>query len=346
VVTFAHASHYYSWGSAQIHTPPFGLVEMGANQTISPVVYMPASMRTNLEKSRRSAETGDYVEAVHDYSACGPIRRVKRKMKTNGVLEAAGSTSRARQKPSTRTPVQIDNKFKAAGHGAGGLTATNTQEVYHQFLPGPSVQGRLMGTTVQGQLPWVEGCEGVTRDFTGSVVGQPEPVTTAEDGEGDAEGGDFQIPKGLNDRQRSLLKATPDERARGVVHVLKCIICPNAGFSNWDAFTRHCDKTEGHLEAIVFCKFCGDFFGRPDSRDRHEDKRPSPCRRVSPAKAEEKRKKTLEVYEEYKTEMETYLKFGGEIGENFSKRIKKLYPDSSKRGSRQQSRLKVRRVEA
>jgi len=205
-----------------------------------------------------------------------------------------------------------------------------------------------MGTTVQGGLPWIEGSEeGITWDFTGNVVGEQDVANTAEDREGGvAEGNGFQIPKGLNDRQRKLLKATPDERARGVVNVLKCIICSNAGFSNWEAFKRHCDKTEGHLEDIVFCQFCGDFFGRPDSRDRHEDKRPSPCRRVSPAKAEEKRKKTLEVYEGYKMEIEAYLKFGGEVGENFSRRIKKLYPDSSKRGSRQQSRLKVRRVEA
>jgi len=43
----------------------------------------------------------------------------------------------------------------------------------------------------------------------------------------------------------------------------------------------------------------------------------------------------LEVYEGYKAEIEGYLKFGGKVGDNFSKRIKKLYPDSSKRGSRQ-----------
>ena len=67
-------------------------------------------------------------------------------------------------------------------------------------------------------------------------------------------------------------------------------------------------------------------------RNRHEKHRPSECRRVSPAKTEEKRRKTLEVYE-FKMETEAYLKFGGEIRENFSQRIKKLFPESSKRGS-------------
>jgi hypothetical protein len=184
---------------------------MGASQTISPAAYIPASTRTNLGKSRRSAETScDYVEVAHDRNTSGPIRRVKRKMRTDGVLEAAGSTSRARQKPSTRTPVQIDDKSEAAERGAGKLAATNAQEVYHQFLPGPSVQGELMGTTVQGQLPWVEGSEeGETRDFTGNVEEDQDVVSIAEDGETeDAEGDGFRIPRGLKDRYRKFLKAT------------------------------------------------------------------------------------------------------------------------------------------
>ena len=198
----------------------------------------------------------------------------------NGVLAAAGSTSRTRQKPIARTPVRISVKSKATGRGAGKLASPNAYGVYHQFLPGPSVQGNLMGTTAQGELPRIEGSEeGVTWDSTGNVVGQSEVVNTAEDGEGeDAKGNGFQIPKGLNDRQRSLLKATQDERARGVVHVLKCIICPNAGFSNWEAFTRHCDKTEGHLEDIVFCRFVATFWG---AQTRGTGTRTSPLHRAA-----------------------------------------------------------------
>jgi hypothetical protein len=70
-----------------------------------------------------------------------------------------------------------------------------------------------MGTTVQGQLSWIEGSEGVTSDFTGNVVGQPEVVKTGKDGE-DTQGSSFQIPKGLNERHQRLLEATQDERTR------------------------------------------------------------------------------------------------------------------------------------
>ena len=115
---------------------------MGASRTILPTVYMPASTRTDLEKRHRSAGTsGDHVEAVHDHNTWGPTRVKRKKTRMDGVLEVAGSTSRARQEPSTRTPSRISNKSEAAGHRAGKLAAMNTQEVYQQFLPGPSVQG-------------------------------------------------------------------------------------------------------------------------------------------------------------------------------------------------------------
>jgi len=261
----------------------------------------------------------------------------------NGVLEAAGFTSRARQNPATETPVELNGKSEAAGRGAGMLAAPIEHEVYHRFLPGPSVQEALMGTTVQGQLPWIEGSEEcVNLTFTGNAVEQPDVVNTTTDGEGEsAEEDGFRIPTGLTERQQRLLVATPEERERGVVRVLKCIVCPKSGFSRWESFTRHCDRTEGHPEDLFFCRFCGDFFSRPEARDRHEQSPPEECLKVSPAKAEEKRTVTLHVHEGFKEEINTYLRFGGKMGELFSQRIKKLYPDSSKRGSRQQSRLKA-----
>ena len=307
-----------------------------------PGTYMPELPRTILRKRPRSAEetNNDFTKVGNDSSP----RRVKRRTGVNGVLGAAGSASRARQKPATETPVRVNGKSEAAGRGAGMLAAPIAHEVYHQSLPGPSVQEALMGTTAQGQLPWIEGSEVcVNLTFTGNAVGQLDVVNnTATDGEGEnAEEDGFRIPKRLSERQQLLLMATPEERARGVVRVLKCVVCPKSGFGRWESFTRHCERTEGHPEDLFFCRFCGDFFSRPEARDRHEKDRPDECFNVSPAKAEEKRTVTLHVHEGFKREIDEYLRFGGKMGEPFCQRIKKLYPDSSKRGNRQQNRLKA-----
>ena len=326
--TVANISCYYSGGLTQLNAPPIGLVESGPSQTISPAAHMLAPMRTKFEKCQ-------------DKNTCGPTRRVKQKMRKTGVLEAAGSTSRARQKPAGKTPVRIHGKSEAAGRGAGMLAAPIAHEVYHQFLPGPSVQGASVGTSAQGQLPWIEGSEGCgTFDCTGHAVGQLDVDNTAEDGEGEtAKKGGFRLPKDLDERNQRLLVATPEERARGIVRMLKCIVCPKSGFGNWENFIRHCERTEAHPTDLEFCRYCGDFFSRPEARDRHEEKRPKQCFNVSAERAEEKRLVTLREHEGYKIELEAFLTFGVKMGELFCHRIKRLFPDSSKRGSRQQNRL-------
>ena len=76
-------------------------------------------------------------------------------------------------------------------------------------------------------------------DFTGSTVRQPEVVDTAEDGEREeGEVCDFQIPRRPSKRHQSLFIAMPEEQARRVVCVLKCVTCPKVGFSKWDIFIR------------------------------------------------------------------------------------------------------------
>ena len=61
-----------------------------------------------------------------------------------------GGGIRARHKPATRTLTYTNGKSKTVGWGAGMLTATNAQEVYHQYMPGPSAQQVLVGTTAPG----------------------------------------------------------------------------------------------------------------------------------------------------------------------------------------------------
>ncbi|KAH9985186.1 hypothetical protein BJV74DRAFT_847286 [Russula compacta] len=96
---------------------------------------------------------------------------------------------------------------------------------------------------------------------------------------------------------------------------------------------------EAHPLKISFCDHCGDFFARRDSLERHCKNRPPECLEVGLEKAEAKRRETETVHREFQARLESCLKTGGEIGMPFSQIIKKMYPKSSKRGSRQQSRL-------
>ena len=346
--TLANTGRYYSWRSVRTHVPPLAVAEVCVSQVISPAAYMPASTRTKLGKHPRDTEetNGDYVGAVHNNNTRGPPKRVKKRMDVNGVLEAAGSTSsRARHKSATKTRVGIDDKSEAAGRGAEKLAAPYVHEVYHQFLPGPSVQKELMGTTAQGQLPWVEGSEEeLTLHYEISVVQQRPEDISARDGE--RRDGGFRISTRLSQRHRDLLLATSDDWERGAVDVLKCRFCPGAAFGNWEDFKRHCDLSEAHPLKLVFCKHCGDFFARTDSLKRHRTSRPPECLSVTPTEAEAKRRETNKIYEAFKKKLEECLKDDEVIETPFAQIIKQMFPNSSKRGSRQQSRLKAPRAES
>jgi hypothetical protein len=264
-------------------------------------------------------------------------------MAVSGALGAAGSTSRAHHKSATRTPDGINCKSEAVGRGAGKLAAPNAHEVYYQSPLGSSVQRVFMGTIAQGKLPWDEGSEDeLTEQYTSSAVEQQDVAISAKDGEKEDEG--FVIPKRLSPRHRGFLRATSEDWEHGTINVLKCRLCPNAGFGNWEDFKRHCDFSEAHPLRIVFCEHCGDFFARNDSLKRHQTSRPPECLSVTPTEAEAKRRETNKVYEAYKEKLEECLKNDEEIGNPFAQIIKEMFPNSSKRGSRQQNRLKAPRA--
>jgi len=234
----------------------------------------------------------------------------------------------------TRTHSKINQKSKTAGTGAERLTALTVEGVSDRSLHGPSVQQGLSGATAQEQLPRVEGsAEGVTVDNVRDSVPEEAEISNR-----------FYIPRGLDARHRALLDATSDDWARGTVRILKCRLCPGAGFSNWDIFKRHCSTMEAHPDKISFCRHCGDFFARSDSLIRHYDSRPHECRNVSPAMAETKRRETERIHAECEERLERCLRTNEDIGRPFTQIIKKMYPDSSKRGSRQQNRLKEPRL--
>jgi hypothetical protein len=331
--------YYYSWGSAQMDAPPLGVAH--ASQSTPPVGYMPGSMGTILGKRpREDAQDGDYVQMTQHNSTRGPPKRAKRKMLVNRVLEAAGSTSRTNQKPVTMTLTEKHGKFEAAGRGAGMLAAPNAHEVYHEFLPGPSVQQELVVTTAQGELPWIEGsAEEATLNHSSSVVQQQGVVNDANDGEREeVEARNFKIPRRLSQRQIGLLEATPADLARGTVHVLKCRLCPDTGLGSWEDYRRHCDLAEAHPLKLTFCNYCGDFFARTDSLGRHLARhRRNRTAESQGAMSDEVRAKqmaTAQVHEEFEALLKRYLETNEEIGDPFAQRIKAMFPNSSKKGNR------------
>jgi ribosomal protein L13 len=60
--------------------------------------------------------------------------------------------------------------------------------------------------------------------------------------------------------------------------------------------------------------------------------------------AEAKRRETERVHEEFKAKLEHRLRTDEQIWEPFAQVIKEMFPKSSKRGSRQQSRLRAART--
>jgi len=307
---------------------------------------MLALPKTNLRKRPRGTDEAGSGQAVEADNGQGRRRRkkVKGEMAVNGVLEAARHTRKARRKLVTRTPVEDFNGiFEVAGRGAERLAAQNAQELYHRFLLGPSTQESTVATAWQNQ-PWVEGREQeATWQHENSVV-EPQEVSssaTEVEQEGDAEGALFRIPKRLSERHSGLLDAMAEDWARALVRELKCKLCPDAGFCNWEGFKRHCGQSEAHPSKVWFCDFCGDFFARIDSLKRHRKDRPAECLSVSRDEALAKRRATERAHREFEARLTRCLKTGEDIGDPFSQIIIDMFPDSSKRGSRQQNRLET-----
>jgi hypothetical protein len=126
--------------------------------------------------------------------------------------------------------------------------------------------------------------------------------------------------------------ATQSPRARRAVHEIRCRLCPQARFKKWSDFKRHCDCTETHRLSIHFCEDCGDYFTLSDSCQRHRGHRPAECLQATPEKAEAKRIATQTAHDAFRGRLQEYLTTGEEyIGMSFSKIVKDMFPDSSKK---------------
>jgi len=300
-----------------------------------------ASSQTVLGKRHGTEDDdlGDRGEGINHGHWSSQRKKYKVQIGTKpGVLEAGGSTSRTRLSPVTRTHTENQTRLKAVSGGAERLAALCAQRDFIRSLEGPSVQQPSMGVFAQEQLLCVEGSVEVATQYRIDSMMQQEEKTTNNVEPGEAQGALFCIPR-LDKRCRALLGATSDDWERGAIRVLKCRLCPGAGFSNWGDFKRHCREMEAHPVRISFCGHCGDFFARRDSLKRHCKTRPLECRAVSPIMAEIKRRETTKVHEEFKARLKRCLEKEEDIGRPFSQIIKEMYPKSSKRGSRQQNRL-------
>ena len=228
------------------------------------------------------------------------------------------SLNRTCREPADEALTGVDTTSTAVESRADILMIPNAQGGCDQLLQGPNVQKE--STTAQ----------------------EEETVYSAENGTQETmEMNLFYIPKRLNMKYRPFLEATLEDFARGTLHVLKCRLCPGADFSTWDDFVRHCKTTEAHPLKIFFCNRCGDFFARRDSLRRHGKNPPLECLGIASREAEDKRNETQRRHEEFKKSLGHYLETTEGTWTPFSQIIKEKYPDSSKRGSRQQSRLQI-----
>ncbi|KAI9511933.1 hypothetical protein F5148DRAFT_1167671 [Russula earlei] len=174
-----------------------------------------------------------------------------------------------------------------------------------------------MATTIREELPWVEGREqGAAWLHTSNTVQQQE-ANSANDEDGET-AEEYRPPAA--------------DWARGAVRALKCRLCPDADFSNWEDYKRHSDTAEAHPRSISFCDSCGDCFARGDSLVRHRKNPPPECLNVSPDVAENKRTATRKAHQEFGEGLVGLLKSDEVKGlRHFSVQMKGMYPKSSKR---------------
>jgi hypothetical protein len=246
-------------------------------------------------------------------------------------------------KPAAKAPANA-NTSKAVGFRVDVPTIPIAQGGCDQLMQEPNSQQELTGGTAQEELASAErSVQGATRDQCDPMQQDEEEVYGVEDDMlGATKDKLFYTPKRSNKDYKPFIKAMEDF-ARGTHHEPKCKLCPAAYFTTRDDFVRHCKTAEAHPLKILFCDYCGTFFARPDSLNRHYRNRPPECLHVSPREAEDKRTETKRIHEEFKKNLKYYLETNEGNWRSFAQIIREKYPDSSKKGSREQSRLQVSR---
>ena len=299
---------------------------------VFPIPEAPAKSAPVLALGKRRREEPQGVVAPIDDQQMPPQKR-GRGGQTEGILEATRSAARTRHEHVARIPTQvINNEPKEAGRGAERLATPNTQGIHHRPLQGSSSQQGRGEQTVDGVLIWVEGSVEEEPVHQGPVEEQQQQGQQQQQAEAEAKQKYLEFPKKLKMGCQSLLAATQADRERGSVREIKCRRCPDTTFKTWDDYRRHCDTKEKHPLTIYFCDNCGDFFARTDSLDRHRKHPPAECISVTRTKADEKRRETQRMHDEFIARLREFLRTGEEYVEmHFSQAIKEKYPESSKK---------------
>ena len=266
-----------------------------------------------------------------DYDGSSGPRKRGRPSETR-VHGGAESTKRTHRTPATRTQARFNSISKAAGRGAERLGSTTARGVYHRSLLGLSVPQGSVGAPEQEQPSWVEEREQIeTRRDTGSSA--PQQIVLQENAEDEEDL--REIPANLSERERLMLQMTQAEKERGAVRVIKCKLCPKPRFGTWLTFRRHCKSCEQHPSEVKFCPRCGDYFGRPDSRGRHEDKKhQEACLNTPQHEAKQKREKVERLLKAFEPRLTQCLRNGEDIQPRFSQVINKIFSNTSKKATR------------
>ena len=188
-----------------------------------------------------------------------------------GSRGGAQSTKSTCRSPAMRTRKQDINASKAAGRGAERLVSTTVQGIHQHLLSGLHVPQGSVGVLEQEQPSWIVGREVVDTRRDAESAG-PQQIVLQENAEDEEEL--QEVPQDLSKRERLMLQMTQAEEECGAVRVIKCKLCPQARpFGLWVIFQRHCKSCEKHPSELEYCIECGDYFGRPDSKKRHVEKK-------------------------------------------------------------------------
>ena len=200
-------------------------------------------------------------------------------------------------------------------------------------MPGLHVPQGSVGALEPEQPSWIVGREVVdTRRDTASAG--PQQIVLQENAEEEEEL--QEVPKDLSERERLMLQMTQAEDERGAVRVIKCKLCPQEGpFGSWVIFQRHCKSCEKHPSELMYCPSCSDYFGRPDSINRHlKKKSQAACGGTSPEDAKGKKRRVERLLEAFNRRLTDRLTNGLEFKSRFSVVMSKKLTNTSKKVSK------------